>query len=55
MKQPAQYYIGQVSHRRFGGISHVLRYRIAYLLLDLDRLDEAATAGAVLQYRKSAG
>ena len=41
MKQPAQYYTGQVSHRRFGEVSHVLRYRIAYLLLDLDRLEEA--------------
>lgn len=41
MNQPARFYTGQVSHRRFGRISHVLRYRIAYLLLDLDRLDEA--------------
>lgn len=41
MNAPAQYYVGKVSHRRFGDVSHFLRYRIAYLLLDLDRLDEA--------------
>lgn len=41
MTHAARFYIGQVSHQRFGGISHKLRYRIAYLLLDLDRLDEA--------------
>jgi DUF1365 family protein len=37
---PARYYVGQVSHRRLDRISHVLKYRIAYLLLDLDRLEE---------------
>jgi DUF1365 family protein len=41
MSAPAQYYVGKVSHRRFGDVSHFLRYRIAYVLLDLDRLDEA--------------
>jgi DUF1365 family protein len=32
-----------------------LRYRIAYLLLDLDRLEEAGRLARFLQYRKSAG
>jgi hypothetical protein len=43
MTDPARFYIGQVSHQRFGRISHKLRYRIAYLLLDLDRLEEAGS------------
>ena len=38
---PAHFYIGKVGHQRFGETRHSLNYRIAYLLLDLDRLDEA--------------
>jgi hypothetical protein len=52
MNQPARFYIGQVSHRRFGDISHVLRYRIAYLLLDLDRLEEAGRLTGLLKIGK---
>ena len=52
MSQPARYYIGQVSHRRFGKVSHALRYRIAYLLLDLDRLDEAGRLTRFLKIGK---
>ena len=42
MSAPARYYVGEVSHRRKGRVSHFLRYRIAYLMLDLDRLDEVS-------------
>lgn len=52
MSQPARFYIGKVSHRRFGKISHVLRYRIAYLLLDLDRLEEAGRLSRLLKIGK---
>jgi len=41
------FYIGAVVHRRYGAVTHKLRYRIAYILLDLDRLDEARNASSV--------
>ena len=37
------FYKGAVGHRRFGKIKHRLHYKIAYILIDLDRLDEAKT------------
>lgn len=37
----AAFYTGHVSHRRFSSPSHGLRYRLAYVLVDLDRMDEA--------------
>ncbi|MEZ6000890.1 DUF1365 domain-containing protein [Hyphomonas sp.] len=52
MNHPARYYVGQVSHRRFGKITHVLRYRIAYLLLDLDRLEEVGRLTKLLKIGK---
>ena len=42
------FYKGSVTHRRHSKVSHKLRYRIAYILLDLDRLDEAGSASRFL-------
>lgn len=41
-------YSGQVYHRRFGARRHTLRYRVIYLLLDLDELDTLAHVSPVL-------
>ena len=41
MSAPAGFYIGHVGHERFGGVTHRLRYAIAYVLVDLDRMAEA--------------
>ena len=49
MRAAAQFYVGQVSHRRFGRVSHKLRYRIAYVLLDLDRLHDAGRLTRLLK------
>ncbi|MCA8903495.1 MAG: DUF1365 domain-containing protein [Hyphomonas sp.] len=54
MSDPAAFYVGQVSHRRFGTPGHFLRYRIAYLLLDLDRLADADRMTRVLKIGKGA-
>lgn len=48
MTAPAVFYEGRVSHWRYGSIRHVLRYRIAYLLIDLDRLEEARALSPLL-------
>lgn len=48
MTAPARFYEGRVSHWRFGELRHVLRYRIAYLLIDLDRLEEARSLSPLL-------
>jgi len=45
---PISFYTGAVVHRRYGAVTHKLRYRIAYILLDLDRLDEANAASSLL-------
>jgi len=45
---PISFYTGAVVHRRYGAVAHKLRYRTAYLLLDLDRLDEANAASRLL-------
>jgi len=42
------FYTGAVVHRRYGAVAHKLRYRIAYILLDLDRLNEANAASSLL-------
>lgn len=39
-----RFYTGAVVHRRHGAVAHKLRYRIAYILLDLDRMKEANAA-----------
>lgn len=49
MTAPARFYKGVVSHRRFGKPAHSLRYRIAYLLIDLDRLEEAGRLSRFLR------
>lgn len=49
MREPARYYVGEVRHRRYGHAAHFLRYRIAYLLLDLDRTAEAGTLTRLLK------
>lgn len=36
----ASFYKGVVRHERFGRVSHRLNYRIAYVLIDLDALNE---------------
>lgn len=54
MRAPATFYIGQVNHRRFTTPGHFLRYRIAYLLLDLDRLAEANRQARVFRIGKGA-
>ncbi len=41
-------YLGEVSHWRFGNAVHRLRYRLAYVLADLDRLDEANARSRLL-------
>lgn len=38
---PISFYTGAVVHRRYGAAAHKLRYRIAYVLLDLDQLKAA--------------
>lgn len=38
------FYTGGVVHRRHSALAHKLRYRIAYILLDLDRMTEANRA-----------
>ncbi|MEZ5893415.1 MAG: DUF1365 domain-containing protein [Parvularculaceae bacterium] len=42
------FYTGHVTHRRFADVNHRLRYRIAYVLVDLDRLPEANEASFLL-------
>lgn len=42
------FYTGMVTHRRFGAVTHKLRYRIAYLLVDLDQLERAGKASHLL-------
>jgi DUF1365 family protein len=44
----ASFYIGEVRHRRFGRPAHRLRYRIAYVLVDLDRMGEADAQSQLL-------
>lgn len=44
---PISFYTGAVVHRRYGAAAHKLRYRIAYVLLDLDQLDEANNASSL--------
>lgn len=39
-------YVGEVYHRRFAPRTHVLRYRVCYLLLDLDELPQLACTSA---------
>ncbi len=39
MSLPSSLYVGSVDHRRFRPVSHHLRYRMFWLLLDLDGLD----------------
>ncbi len=39
---PAALYLGQVFHGRFRPVRHAFRYRVFSLLLDLDRMAEAA-------------
>ncbi|MGH1422949.1 MAG: DUF1365 domain-containing protein [Hyphomonas sp.] len=48
----ARFYSGEVSHQRFGSIVHKLRYRITYLLLDLDQLQEASSRSRFLNIGK---
>ncbi|MEM9495208.1 MAG: DUF1365 domain-containing protein [Pseudomonadota bacterium] len=36
---PTAFYIGHVTHKRFGPTPHFLRYKIAYVLADLDRTE----------------
>ena len=52
MSDAARYYVGEVSHKRFGQIDHSFRYRIAYLLLDLDRTFEAGRLTRLLRIGK---
>lgn len=35
------FYKGEISHRRYGQRKHYFKYRLTYILIDLDRLDEA--------------
>ena len=37
-------YVGSTRHRRVAPVEHAFRYRVFWLLLDVDRLDEAARA-----------
>lgn len=46
---PVHFYTGAVTHRRYGGVTHKLRYAIAYLLIDLDRLDDADKVSSLLR------
>lgn len=44
MTDAAALYHGNVLHRRLRPAVHVLRYRVLHLLLDIDRIDELASA-----------
>ena len=48
------FYIGAVSHQRLGRVRHRLRYRIAYVLVDLDRAAEADRDSRLLGVDRSA-
>lgn len=54
MKAPARFYKGVVSHQRFGTPAHTLRYRIAYLLIDLDRLEGAGRLSRLFRIGRGA-
>lgn len=42
------FYTGQVSHQRFQSVRHRLNYKIAYVLVDLDRMSSANESSWVL-------
>lgn len=46
-------YTGQVYHRRFGARQHTLRYRVFYLLLDLDELAALDRISALLRINRA--
>ena len=47
------FYNGAVVHRRYGAAAHKLRYLIAYVLLDLDRLHEANSASSLFSIERA--
>lgn len=49
----AAFYTGAVAHRRFREASHRLRYRIAYVLVDLDRLDAANAQSRLIRFDRA--
>ena len=53
MTDAARFYVGEVGHRRYGRVDHALRYRIAYLLIDLDRVEEAGRLARFLRIGRS--
>lgn len=40
-KSPTNFYNGHVSHKRIGTVEHRLNYKIAYILIDLDKIEVA--------------
>ena len=52
MSDPARLYVGEVMHRRFFPVRYRFAYRVFSLLLDIDRIDEAARATAVFSHNR---
>ncbi|MBI1260799.1 MAG: DUF1365 family protein [Rhizobiales bacterium] len=53
MTDNASLYFGHVFHRRLRPRKHELAYRVFYMLLDLDRLDETARASRLFGYNQA--
>lgn len=45
---PISFYTGTVTHRRHGAVAHKLRYRMAYVLINLDQINLANRASLLL-------
>ncbi len=52
MTSPARLYVGEVMHRRLFPVRYRFAYRVFSLLLDIDRLDEAAATTAVFSHNR---
>lgn len=53
-KPPASLYVGDVVHKRLRPREHALRYRVFSLLLDLDRIGEAAASCRLFAHNRFA-
>ncbi len=49
----AAFFTGHIAHRRFSSPGHHLRYKLAYVLVDLDRTDEANQLSRHLGFNRS--
>jgi len=52
VSEPARLYVGEVMHRRLFPVRYRFAYRVFSLLLDIDRLDEAARGTAVFSHNR---